>query len=589
MQDLRIHQIELDQQNRELREAQHALEISRDRYAHLYDWAPVGYCTLDHSGLIREINLTAASLFGVERTRLLGSPLRSHLDRGQGPALRKHLERVRRTGQRQTLIAHLTSAQDGQTFELRLDSEPAVADDGTPVCLTVLLDTTEQRRLLDQLKAREQELSFLALHDSLTGLPNRSLFEDRLKQAIADARRDQHRVAVFFVDLDRFKSLNDRFGHAFGDRILKLVAKRLCERVRQRDSVARIGGDEFLMLFAPLQTMDAAGLIGQKLIDAMSQPFTGLHGAVQLSVSIGISMYPDDGVDAVDLIRHADAAMYIAKGEGRSTFRFYRNEMTKLAYERVRLLACLHKAVVNGELVLLFQPQLALDSRRILGVEALVRWEHPLLGLLPPERFLPLAEETGLIGDIDRWVLRAACTQRKRWQAAGLDEMVVLKVNLSQRQLEQPGFVESLDALLRELDLDPQLLCLELKEQVFMAASSATMATLHRLKALDVGLSIDQFGGVSSAFGEVRRLPISELKIDKSVIDGLVEGGDDAAIAKAILAFGMSLGMRVVALGVETEGQAQLLRQAGFTSAQGDLYAAPVDTEQLMAFVKSWT
>ncbi len=590
MHDLKTHQIELTQQNRELRDAQRALEVSRDRYARLYDRAPVGYCTLDRGGIIREINLTGASMLGTERARLTGTPLWSHLDAGQARALHSHIEAVQRSGERRTLGVRLTPSTRGHTVDLRLESEPARGDDDDEaICLTVMIDVTEQRHLVEQLKEREQALSRLALHDPLTGLANRSLFFDRLDQAIARGQRAGEQLAVLFVDLDRFKLINDSFGHPFGDEVLKDVAARLKEQIRKDDTVARIGGDEFLMLLAPIDSPDAAAAVARKLITLLRRPYAGTRGEIALTVSIGISVCPDDGTVAEDLVRQADTAMYMAKQDGRNTFRFYAADMTKQAFDRTLLLSGLANAVERGELALFYQPQLALDARRIPGIEALVRWMHPVLGCLAPERFLALAEETGLIRGIDTWVLRTALTQRKRWQSKGLDEGTRIKINLSRKELERPGFAEDLGSLLRELDLDARLVSLELTETGIVSGSAAALDTVQRVQRLGVELSIDHFGAFSSSLADLKRLPIGELKIDKSLINGLPEDIDDAAIARAILALGKTLGLRVIAQGVETQEQADFLRKAGCTIAQGFLYTQPLGPDELMRFVETWT
>ncbi|WP_373508950.1 putative bifunctional diguanylate cyclase/phosphodiesterase [Thiocapsa sp.] len=589
MHDLKTHQIELTQQNRELRDAQIDLEVSRDHYARLYDRAPVGYCTLDRSGIIREINLTGASMLGNERGRLTGTPLWSHLDAGQARVLHAHIEAVQRSGERRTLGVRLTSRADGRTIDLRLESEPAHGDDDEAVCLTVMIDATEQRHLLEQLKEREQAFSRLALHDSLTGLANRSLFSDRLDQAITRGQRTGDRLAVLFIDLDRFKLINDSFGHPVGDEILKAVAARLKEQIRKDDTVARIGGDEFLMLLAPMDSPDAAAAVARKLIELLQRPYAGPRGEIALTVSIGISVYSDDGIEAKDLVRQADTAMYMAKQDGRNTFRFYAADLTKQAFDRILLRSSLAHAVERGELLLLYQPQLALDTRRVPGIEALVRWMHPVLGCLAPERFLALAEETGLIHGIDSWVLRTACTQRKRWQSEGLDEGTLIKINLSRRALERSGFADDLGAMLRELDLDARLVGLELTETGFISDSPAALDTVQRLKRLGVELSIDHFGAFSSSFADLKRLPVGELKMDKSLIDGLPENTDDAAITRTILALGKTLGMRVIAQGVETQDQADFLQTAGCKIAQGFLYTQPLGPDELMRFAKTWT
>ncbi|NCC28336.1 MAG: GGDEF domain-containing protein, partial [Gammaproteobacteria bacterium] len=318
------------------------------------------------------------------------------------------------------------------------------------------------------------------------------------------------------------------------------------------------------------------------------RPYRGPRGEIALTVSIGISVCPDDGTAAEDLVRQADTAMYIAKQAGRNTFRFYAADMTAQAFDRILLRSGLIHAVERNELELVYQPQLALDTRRIAGIEALVRWNHPVLGCLAPDGFLALAEETGLIGGIDAWVLRTACTQRKRWQTEGLDEGTLIKINLSKRELERLNFADDLETLLRELDLDARLVSLELTETGSVSHSVSALETVSRLKGLGIELSLDHFGAASSSLMDLKRLPIGELKMDRSLIDGLPQDSDDAAVARAILALGRGLGMRVVAQGVETQNQADFLREAGCTIAQGFLYTQPLGPGELMRFVKTW-
>lgn len=385
----------------------------------------VGYRTLDRGGIIREINLTGASMLGNERARLSGTPLWSHLDAGQARALHSHIEAVQRSGERRTRRFRLTPSNRGHAVDLRLESEPARGDDEA-VCLTVMIDVTEQRHLVEQLKEREQALSHLALHDPLTGLANRSLVSDRLDRANARGQRTDEQLAVLFIDLDRFKLINDSFGHPSGDEVLKDVAARLKEQIRKDDTVSRIGGDEFLILIASVDSPDAAA-VARKLITLLRRAYAGPRGEIALTVSIGISVCPDDGTVAEKLVRQADTAMYMAKQDGRNTFRFCAADTTKQAFDRIFLRTGLAHAVERGERALFYQPQLALDARRTPGIEAFLRWMHPVLGCLAPR-----ALSRACRGDrVDPRDLRTALTQRKRWQAEGLDEGTRIKITLS--------------------------------------------------------------------------------------------------------------------------------------------------------------
>ncbi|MEY6432905.1 EAL domain-containing protein [Thioalkalicoccus limnaeus] len=575
LRDLRTHQLELEQQNVALRETQRALEISRDRYADLYDRAPVGYCTLDALGVITEINLTAATLFGVPREQLLGTSLARRLPGGQRRALRDLLRRVAATGQHQWVEVAMILQPGDEALHLRLDCGLARADEGVRY-QCALLDITEPRRLLDQLRERERQLERLAHQDPLTGLPNRPVFDDRLSQAILQSRRTGRKVAVFFVDLDRFKEINDTHGHAAGDEILKQVSGRLTGHLRDGDTVSRFGGDEFTLLIANLDTSRDAAIIAEKLIHTLGQPYRNGRQTIPLTISVGISLAPDDGHDVDELLTKADTAMYLAKQSGRDGFRFYTAAMTELACKRVALEQDLRQAVTNGEFLLHYQPQLALDTRRLVGIEALVRWQHPRLGLLPPQRFIPLAEEIGLVQEIDAWVLRTACVQRKRWQGDGLADEILMTVNVSSRLLERRGFLAELGTLLRTLELDPRQLSLDVTETAIMAHPGESVAAVTQLQNLGVAIAIDGFGTGFSSLSYLRRLPVTWLKIDRSFIANLPVSDVDGAIVRAILALGRSLGLGVIAMGVETEGQERFLKEQGCSLGQGFLYSPPI-------------
>jgi diguanylate cyclase (GGDEF)-like protein/PAS domain S-box-containing protein len=575
LRDLRIHQIELVQQNIALRETQRALEISRDRYAELYDRAPVGYCTLDALGVMTEINLKAATLFGMPRERLLGTSLARRLPKDQRPTLRDLLRRVAATGGHQWAEVAMHGQPGGDALHLRLDCDLARGVEGVRY-QCALLDITEPRRLLDRLRERERQLERLAQRDPLTGLPNRLVFDDRLSQAILQARRSGRKVAALFVDLDRFKAINDTHGHAAGDEVLKQVSARLTSHLRGGDTVSRFGGDEFTLLIANLDTSRDAALVAEKLIHTLRQPYQIGGQTIPLTISVGISLAPDDGQDVDELLTKADTAMYLAKRSGRDGYRFYTTGMTESICARMAMEQELRQAVTSGELVLHYQPQLALDTRRLVGIEALVRWQHPRLGLLPPQRFLPLAEETGLVQEIDAWVLRTACAQRKRWQGDGLADAIRMTVNVSNRLLERPGFYAELGTLLGSLELDPRQLRLEITERAIMALLGGSAVAVTRLRDLGVAIAIDGFRAGFSSLGYLRGLPVSWLKIERSLIANLPESDVDGAIVRAILALGRSLGLGVIAMGVETARQERFLIEQGCSLGQGFLYSAPI-------------
>lgn len=710
VQNLQIHQVELEQQNRELQEVQQALELSRDSYAELYERAPVGYATLDRVGTIKRINLPGSALLGAERAYTVGASLGRFLQAGQRRALLNHLARVMDTGVSEPLELNLR-CDDGSPRVLRLKTDYARPESGEPVCRIAMLDITEEKqakqkivterkflqtiidgvvdpilviqadhqvlmmndaasqaigpeasqvneancfevthrrkhpcqgelypcafddvlktgrpqkvvhrcpgtngmvrtvelsmsplrndrgdvvgvieasrdiskhmRLMDELQQRELQLEHLAQHDPLTSLPNRLLFIDRLSQAIHRAHRLRKKVGLLFVDLDRFKKLNDSFGHPSGDQVLKEVALRLSGLFREDDTVARLGGDEFTIVLSPITHPQDAGLVAQKILDVFLKPFQLGHQPLYMTTSVGISIYPDDG-DSVDvLVKNADAAMYRAKDQGRNTFQYYTEDMTTLALEHVMLESSLRQAIVNQEFVLHYQPQVDMRSHRAIGIEALVRWDHPDLGLLLPDRFMSMAEETGIIEAIGEWVLNAACSQLSQWRAQGLPSDVAIKVNLSRRQLENSAFVKTVSGVLERNALDAQALTFEVTETMIMVDKERAARTLDGLRSIGVAISIDDFGTGYSSLSYLKSLAVNELKIDKSFVIDMPKDDNDVAITKAVIGLGKSLNLRVIAEGVETEEQASILQHEDCQYAQGYYYCRPAPADQL--------
>jgi diguanylate cyclase (GGDEF)-like protein/PAS domain S-box-containing protein len=728
LQELQIYQIELELQNRELRESQQALEASRDRYADLYDWAPVGYLTLTPEGLITDINLTGASLLGVERGRVLGfrSPSFLHIDdrrkwldhlahavqtggaakcevrsrlpagkelhlrvqtqcqqsHGGKPVCRtafldasdeKRAEQALDASHRELRLAHraishereflqqvidgladpvlvinpdyevlLMNAQarhsrnvpsecranprchqiaygnatpchdphepcplkeilangmpakvihrhadpSGQMRTYELSSTPLRKQDGTLMgIIEVSRDITEHLALLDQLRDREVQLKRTAQHDMLTRLPNRQLFAERLHQAIKLARRNREHVGVIFLDIDYFKRINDSMGHAAGDAVLKEVARRLRHCVREADTVARLGGDEFTLILERLTRPEDAGLVVNKLVGRLEQPFEVNGEPVRVTASLGISLFPKDADSAEGLIKKADIAMYKVKREGRQGFRFFTEHLTALAFERTLMDADLRTALEQNQLVLFYQPQLHLRSGQIKGIEALIRWQHPVKGLLLPDRFIAVAEETGIITLIGEWVLREACSQLRAWQDAGLLPDISISVNLSGRQLEQPTFLDTVRSILEKTGLDPGALCLELTESVVMANPQRAERSLCDLRGLGIALSLDDFGTGYSSLSHLKRLPLTELKIDRSFVTHLPEDATSVAIVEAVIALGKGLSLTVTAEGIETGQQESFLREADCDVGQGYLYCQPTNADRLEQYV----
>ncbi|HEY0504417.1 MAG TPA: EAL domain-containing protein, partial [Lysobacter sp.] len=447
--------------------------------------------------------------------------------------------------------------------------------------VAVLSDITDQKRA-------EQELRYLANYDTLTSLPNRTLLSERLSRAIVRARRQGKRIAVLFLDLDRFKDINDSLGHAAGDRILRATAARLQHTVGTQHTVARLGGDEFTVVLEDVDTPEQAEQIARQIITAFEQPLdVDDRHDVSISPSIGISLYPDHAQIPTDLLKHADTAMYQAKAAGRRTFMRYTDAMDVEIRERATISAALRKVLDRGELRLVFQPRLSLSQMRVTGVEALLRWTSPELGDISPAQFIPLAEESGLILDIGEWALREACSVLKRWRLNGLDQLT-MAVNVSSLQLLRGNLPKQVARALVESGVPPEMLQLELTESVIMANAGQTSATLDALRSLGVGLAIDDFGTGYSSLAYLKRLPINTLKIDKEFIGDLTRDADDEAITTTVIAMAHSLGLTVIAEGVETEAQMQFLRGRGCDEIQGYWLSRPLEAASCLSFIRAW-
>jgi len=441
---------------------------------------------------------------------------------------------------------------------------------------------------ISRIKESEEQLLHLAHHDALTALPNRLLLNTRLEHSLQCARRDGTHVAVLFLDLDHFKKVNDSLGHSVGDDLLQLVAKRLLLCVREEDTVARLGGDELTVVLGHLNDVRHAAAVAQAVRDKLSEPFELEGQDVFLSASIGISVYPKDGQDATTLLKNADAAMYMAKSEGRNGYHFYSKELTVRATESLALESNLHRALEREELFLHFQPQVSLKSGDIVGVEALLRWRHPEIGLIAPARFIPLAEENGLIRDIGKWVLRTACAQAKAWQKDGLTPFRIA-VNLSGRQLGQFNIVREVRDALEDTALDPCYLELELTESSVMKRAERAAKTLDALRELGTTIAIDDFGTGYSSLSYLKRFAVDRLKIDRSFVRDIPQDANDVALAKSIVALGHSLNLSVVAEGVETQAQRELLTSIGCDEMQGFLYSAPKTASELSSLLTTAT
>ena len=435
-------------------------------------------------------------------------------------------------------------------------------------------------------KFAEARVQYLAYYDALTGLPNRTLLRDRLEKALAGARRQRHKVALLFLDLDRFKNVNDSLGHSAGDLLLREVAERLKKCGRESDTVARLGGDEFLIMLTHVKDVSEAAVAAERFMDAMSPVFVIQDHPLSIGCSLGISIFPEHGMDAESLIKHADAAMYTAKENGRNNFRFFTGDMNDQVAERLTLENGLRQALAKEELFLMYQPQMDLATGKITGMEALLRWQHPELGLVPPDKFIRIAENSGLIVPIGEWVLRTACSQARKWQDKGL-LAVKVAVNVSAVQFRQEGFCELIKCVLQETGLAPQYLELELTESLLLSSADVTLSVLKELKALGLTLAIDDFGTGYSSFSYLKQFRVSRLKIDGSFIRDVAVNPDDAAITTAIISMAKSLKLKVIAERVETEAQMLFLRAHQCDEIQGYYFSKPLAVDKVADRLRS--
>ncbi len=538
----------------------------------LFQALPDIYFQLKSDGTILSVQAYNQRQLYMEPKSFLGKKMQDILPPELGALFQDKLLQLERTQTMQIFTYTLEIAGELRHFDARLN-QMSIEDE--LVC--VVRDVTE-------MKKTEKDLYHLAHHDLLTGLPNRLLLNEYIDHAIKRAKRRKSLVAVLFFDLDNFKIINDSFGHTIGDQLLQESAKRLQSCIRKEDSVSRISGDEFILLLEDINHTDDLLTVIQKLLHAFQQDFCLPDHTASVTASIGVSLYPQDGDNSTELLRNADAAMYRAKHNGRNTYQFYQEDMTNSALEQVFFKTNLQQALEKGEFHLNYQPQIRLDDNAIIGMEVLLRWEHPTAGNIPPGKFIPFAEESNLIIKIGDWVLRTACAQAKAWLDQGLD-FGRIAVNIAGPQIKRGKLVDIVKDALAETGLPSCRLELEVTESYIMQETDRAVEQLNEIKNLGVTLSIDDFGTGYSSLSYLKKLPIHKLKIDRSFIRDIPTDTGDMAISKAIIALASSLGLTVIAEGVETTEQADFLTQAGCNEAQGFLYSKPLDKETLEAFL----
>ena len=541
----------------------------------------------DLNGIIVSWNKGSETLLGYKAKEILGKHITTIYPEEEHEEAKKDMAILKEKGRHRTVVRLLKKNKEIIYAELSLS---LLKDEkGKPIGMVgYSQDITERKRVEDELHLQRLNLQHQAYHDALTELPNRTLFNDRLKQAVEKAKRNQTLFALFFIDLDRFKQINDSLGHTVCDELLKVVTDRLKVTIRNEDTLARLGGDEFTIIIEELSNAQDSSILAQKILEVLQQPIEIDSHTLYVSSSIGISLYPQDDTDAGNLLKYADAAMYRAKEEGRNNFQFYSSEMTELALERLVMTTSMRQALKNEEFVIHYQPQVDAEKKVLIGMEALVRWQHPTKGLLSPIHFLTLAEETGMIVELDHWVMRTAIKQVAVWYEEGL-EPGVLSVNLSMKQLEHPDFIRLVQKTVQTYNFRPEWLKLEVTEGQVMQKPEEAIAKLGQINDLGIGISVDDFGTGYSSLASLKRLPINTLKIDRSFVIDLAEGTEDGAIVKAIIALAKSLELNLIAEGVETTLQKEFLLTNGCKNIQGYYYSRPVDGADIYAMLTKGT
>ncbi|MEW8311507.1 MAG: EAL domain-containing protein [Candidatus Thiodiazotropha taylori] len=603
LQDLHVHQIELELQNEELRQSQAKLEFTHQQYLDLYNEAPVGYASLDDSGLIIRSNQMLASMLGMEKYSLTGKalaefmlPIDQNIFRSRFNAFvkqpqDKHIDVRFKVGDK----GSDTSSFIGRIQGRRLDSDDR---SGSPhwseTILIVISDVTE-------IKKSEEKIHYQAFHDLLTGIPNRASLYERLENALALAKRQHSFGALLFMDLDRFKNINDSLGHHTGDKLLIDFTSRIQKHTRKEDMLFRMGGDEFVILLAEQHhDKNIMAVIAQRFAEhitsALSEPIILGGHSFQITLSIGISIFPFQSKDNLnDVVRQADTAMYQAKKEGGALARFFQANMQEMARQRMILEAELRVALVEQQFSLYYQPQMRSDGS-IYALEALLRWQHPYRGIVTPDQFIHVAEDTSMIVEIGNWVLETAVKQIITWQQQKLfDPSIRYAINVSAKQLENSSFYSQVKQIIERYKLDPNCLVFEITESLLLPDNKVANDTLKQLSELDITFSVDDFGTGYSSLATIDNAPIGQLKIDRSFISQLQwsqehdspKPGNQYSLVNAILSMGKALELEVIAEGVETEEQLKVLTHLGCEYVQGYYFSKPIPIEQIPEIVPS--
>ncbi len=536
-----------------------------------------GIMITDHSGVIQATNPAFSAITGYSEAEVMGRTPRLLRSDKETPEHHQQMwQSLNSQGQWQGEMWNRRKNGEDYPQWMTISSLPSEYGENSQY-VALFIDITKQ-------KEREACIEYQAYHDALTALPNRRLFHDRLERALAQVERNGESLAVLFIDLDRFKNINDSLGHDIGDQLLQAVAQRLKKAVRHEDSVARLGGDEFTVLLSRVSKRKEVEKIARKLTTVFRQPFEIDGHTLHISTSMGVALFPSDGKTPESLMKNADSAMYRAKEKGRNTYCFYSQQMNALAENRLVLENDLHDALMHGELIPFYQLQRDAHSGAVSGFEVLLRWNHPERGIVMPGEFIALAEESGLIVPIGAWVLEEACRQAKVWIDAGQADLTVA-VNLSARQFQEPDLVKQVAEILNKTGLSARHLELEITENLLLQHSDQNSAVLQELHELGVCLALDDFGTGYSSLSYLKKFPFDRLKIDQSFVRGLPDNREDAALVEAIITLGHTLGLDIIAEGVESEAQLTFLRERGCDLIQGYLFSEPLPAEKVAQFL----
>lgn len=561
------------------------LEAQQRKQAKILDYIHDSVIATDTEGKITSWNRGSSLLFEYTDKEMIGHTIEKIYLKENN----YKLEELFQTLQRQGSFEIEASMYKKNKTEIICDISLSVSrneDGDIDGYIGYLQDITLQKQTESLLEAQTEKLKYLAHHDTLTNLPNRALFKDRLAQSIIRAKRNSEQFALLFIDLDQFKKINDSLGHHVGDEVLIQAAKRINSVLREEDSLARLGGDEFTVILNNIKNIQNISVVAQKIIDAMKEPITIAIHNLYVTSSIGISIYPDDAKNDLNLIKYADAAMYKAKDEGRNNYQFYSSSMTAYAFEHVVMESSLRVAIKEEEFVVYFQPQYDTKIEKLIGMEALVRWNHPSLGLIPPGKFIPIAEETGLIIEIDKLVMKNAMLQFSKWYKQGYNPGL-LSLNLAMKQLNQDDFLEYIQNFMSSVNFKSEWLELEVTEGQVMNNPEASIEKLNSIHNMGIQIAIDDFGTGYSSLSYLKKLPLDKLKIDQSFIRDIPEDEDDMAITRAIIALGKSLNLKLIAEGVETQEQRDFLEATGCYYIQGYFYSRPILEDEIEELLKA--